>query len=126
MSNFSKAIINPIEFIASIGLSTDHITYDPDLWKGDYSINRGATHDGTGTFTHDLLLRTVLMVALGQSYCTKHTIDFEALKGMKYTVGPIRLASVYGMVKLPISEQYKYTGERQRTRMAVRVEYIYE
>lgn len=33
------------------GWPCDHITYDPKMRKGDYSIIRGSTHDGTLLFT---------------------------------------------------------------------------
>jgi len=103
-----------------------HISYDPtlrrDRSKKVYSIKRGSTHDGTLGFTHELFDQILAPVLLKRS-C--HANDSARLLGstdVKYVIGDIRHAVVYGMVRLPCSETTKYPGLRERMRMPVYAE----
>ena len=111
--------INPIDYLKKLGWPTEHVTYDPKMRKGDYSIIRQTTHDGTLLFTLELLERTLHPLA-SRTSCHKSQESEARPENMRYVVGPLRIATVYGTVKLPCSDTMRYPGERQRTRIPVR------
>ncbi len=130
MSNkFTKQKFNPLELIEKMtGVNSSqipHVAYDPTLRRADcdYRIIRQQSNDGTLIFTHDLLLKTLAPVVEKTSYFKGNPPEEgRTLKDIKYTVGPLWLSTVFGTVDLPAGH---YPGQRERTRMPVKVEYIY-
>lgn len=125
-NKFTKQKINPLELIKTITENTvPHITYDPTLRGSncDYKIIRSQTSDGTLIFTQDLLLKTLIPVVNKNSYSKLlPPAPDRVVVDVKYTVGPLWLSTVFGTVDLPVGH---YPGQRERTRMPVKVEYIY-
>lgn len=121
MSNWQRERIDPVQYMRQKGWPCDHITYDPTLRKGDYSIVRGSTHDGTLLFTLELIEEPLVLLATRHTFHKPREAEFTAAKEVRYVVGPMRLATVFGMVKLPCSETNRYPGERQRMRIPVRM-----
>jgi hypothetical protein len=127
MSGFKREKHNPIDLIKKFwpDANTDHITYDPNLKKGDYSVIRQCSGDGTLLFTLEMLQTGLISIANSKSFFTKTEPDWSKLKGIKYTVGAMTHVTVYGMIKLRCSETNKYRGQRERIRMPVKCEYLY-
>jgi hypothetical protein len=122
MSNWTRERINPVEELKRRGWPTDHITYDPNMRKGDYSINRQQTHDGTMLFTMQMIEEPLALLAFRQTFHKPREKEFlDNEEGVRYVVGPMRLATVFGTVKLPCSETSKYPGQRERLRLPVRM-----
>lgn len=121
MKKLERFRINPIEWMKKWGMATNHIAYDPKLRKGDYSIIRTSTHDGTLLFSYELIQEAFLPLATKASYHKPREKEFMTAKDVRYTVGPLRVAIVYGMVKLPCSTTQKYAGQRERVRIPVRM-----
>jgi len=128
MSSFQKKTHNPLDLIKQFwpDANTSHITYDGSLRKGDFSVIRESTHDGTLFFTLEVLQKALLGLVNGTSYCTSHDIDWDRLVKVQYRVGSIRHAVVFGDVKLRCSDAQLYSGQRERIRMPVTCEYIYK
>lgn len=130
MSNFKKKIHNPIELISSFWPSAyhRHISYDPHFRRDerDYWIIRQSTHDGTLVFTNELLAKTLINLVRMESYHASREPDRGRLKMIKYKVGPIMHSTVFGRVKLSCSKTHTYPGLSERTRMAVKCDYIYK
>lgn len=122
MANISKQRLNPIELMNNWKWPTSHVSFDENL-KGDYQIIRGTSHDGTAIFEDELLQQTLINLASGTSFFKKDEPDFTRLKEIRYTVGYLNLATVYGSVDLPAGN---YPGEKQRARIAVKCEYVYD
>lgn len=128
MSKFRREKRNPIDLIRKFWpeASTDHITYDPDMKKGDYSIIRQSGGDGTLLFTLAMLQSGLVSIVNQQSYWKPtEPKDWSKVKGIRYVVGPMRHATVFGMIYLKCSETQKYPGKRERIRMPVKCEYVY-
>jgi len=97
----------------------DHITVNPKLNRreeGQYDIVRQTTHDGTMLFTRELLGRTIENIINKASHYTANPPN-KKVTDIKYEVGLISLATVYGNVELPAGN---YPGEKQRARMSVK------
>nr|DAM52222.1 MAG TPA: hypothetical protein [Caudoviricetes sp.] len=126
MSNFRGEKLNPLEVIKQqIGITCDHITYDPTLRKSksQYQRIRQCSHDGTMIFTCELLADTLLDLINMRSYAKNFPPEEgKTVVGIKYTVGSLWLSTVWGTVELPAGT---YPGQCQRTRMSVVCEYIY-
>jgi hypothetical protein len=120
---FGRHRIDPVMWMRKLGWPTDHITYDPKLRKGEYQIVRGSTHDGTLLFTHELLGKALEPLADKSSYYKPREAEFTAdtWHKVRYVVGPLKLATVFGEVSLPCSDTMKYPGQRERVRIAVRM-----
>jgi hypothetical protein len=114
MGGWQRDRIDPVAWLQKHGVDTSHITYDPKMRRGEYSIIRGSAHDGTYCFTLELIGKTLVHVADKSSYCKSKGWQ----PNQRYVVGPLRLATVFGTVNLPCG---RFPGERQRTRMPVRV-----
>jgi hypothetical protein len=96
----------------------EHITTNPSLTRrngGQYDIVRTVKHDGTLIFTKELLGKTIENLVNKRSYFKK--LEIENAKDITYEVGLISLATVFGMVDLPVG---KYPCERQRARISVK------
>lgn len=119
-----RQYINPVAWLADLGVDCSHITYDPTLTPRscEYRIRRGSTHDGTLAFTLDLIKEALRPIALKSSfYQTTEPADWSAIADVRYTVGPLRLAAVFGDVDLPVG---RYPGQRERVSLPVRCEYV--
>ena len=129
MNNFSRERHSPIELIKYYWSEADvsHITYDPKMTEGDYDIIKSSGHDGTRVFTDRMLQEALLgILNMVSFFKPKPPKDWEKVKGIKYTVGPMRHATVFGMIKLKCSEGgQKYPGQRERVRMPVKCEFVY-
>jgi len=68
MSNWRRERIDPIAYLSQLGITVDHITYDPKMRKGDFSVIRQSAHDGTYTFTYELIAKTLQGVVNKLSY----------------------------------------------------------
>lgn len=122
--NYSRQKLNPIELMKSLGWEIKHITFNPGLKQGDADIyiGRGSTHDSTMCFTLENLQRCLIPVANNQTYCKKHTIDFERLKHIEYEIGYVKIATVFGLVNIPAG---RFPGQKERIRMSVKCKYVY-
>jgi hypothetical protein len=122
MSKFYREIYNPMDILKKYFKNEpEHIKYNPDL-KGDYEIIRQCQHDGTAIFTIELMGEVLKNLVNKESFYKPVPPDFEKIKDIKYEVGPLRIATVFGNVELPAG---CYPGEKQRARIAVKCEYIY-
>ena len=125
MRHFSKEYHNPIKLIHGYWphASTDHINYDPDMHQGEYNVIRETGHDGTLLFTIAMLQKALVEIVNGWSfYKPTKPKNWSEVKYIKYTVGPIRHAIVFG--KLQLSGK-KMPGMKERIRMPVNCKYIY-
>jgi hypothetical protein len=103
----------------------EHIKTNPDLTRlngGQYDIVRGSKHDGTLIFTIELLERVIKPLINKESYFKEMEIEFELAKDVTYEVGLISVATIYGMVDLPIGRCH---GQRQRARLPVKCTIIH-
>ncbi len=127
MSDFKKEHHNPIYLINNFWPQADvsHISYDPKMKRGEYNVIRQCGGDGTMTFSIAMLQKGLIEIVNGQSYFKGTEPDWEKVKSIKYTVGPMRHVTVYGMIKLKCSKTNKYPGQRERIRMPVNCEYVY-
>lgn len=122
MANFSHQKLNPIDIFP--GLEIGHVIYDPELKRSDsqYQVIRQSSHDGTSTFTSELLARTMIEIVNMQSFSKRFPPDdWSKVISIRYRVGPLWLSTVYGEVSI---RGGKYPGMKQRTRMNVVCEYI--
>lgn len=129
MRNFRKEKHNPVELIEQLwpGASTAHITYDPDMKKGQYDIVRQSGGDGTLLFTLEMFKKGLRDIVQGLSfYKPSEPKDWSEIKEIKYIIGPMRHVIVFGMIELACSKDKKYPGLRERIRMPVRCEYVYK
>lgn len=110
---------NPLELIQQWWptASTDHITYDPDMVEGEFSIIRGSTHDGTLLFSIQILEK-VLVPVLSCSICHAKRQPPAGAK-LQYTVGPVTVEILKtGLVDLPVG---KRPGQVEQASMPVKV-----
>jgi len=115
----NRRYITPMEAFKYFGLEMpEWITFNPKLTKrngAQYDIIRQTTHDGTLIFEKKLIGKTIEDLANKSSFCK---IDNqEGVIDRKYEVGYISIATVFGIVELPIG---KYPGEKQRARLPVK------
>jgi hypothetical protein len=102
----------------------EHITVNPELTKrtgAQYEIIRSCRHDGTAVFELELIAKTLEPILTKTSYFVGQPL--ENVVDVKYEVGVMSLATVYGTVDLPAG---RFPGERQRTRLPVKCTLIYE
>lgn len=119
MANWYRQRIDPMEYLKNVhGIVPPHITYDPKMRKGDYNVIRQSAHDGTFAFTYELLDIALKPIVEKRAYYKARTDEYMAAKDVRYVLGPLRLSTVTGTVDLPCG---RYPGERQRTRMPVKV-----
>jgi hypothetical protein len=129
MSNFQRVTHNPIELMQKLwpDLKQDHIIYDENMKNADrdYWVIRQTGHDGTLYFTYEMFMKAFIELLQKQAYTKSNPPDFKNLKDIRYTVGPMKHVTVFGDVYLKASSEHKYPGQRERVRMAVKVDYIY-
>ncbi|MEE8299463.1 MAG: hypothetical protein V3R67_08815 [Thermodesulfobacteriota bacterium] len=127
MNGFKKEKHNPVELLNQFWPGNDfsHITYDENLRRGEYDVIRQSGSDGTLMFTIEMLQNALINIAKMHSHYTKtEPKDWSKVKGIRYTLGPMKHATVYGMIHLRCSKTHKYPGQRERVRMPVKCEYI--
>lgn len=108
---------NPIELLKDAGLDYQHVTFDPKLTLGDYSIRMGQSHDGTCAFTHQMFYIAIERLALRRTYFKKDDpVDWPNVKEILYRVGWMRYCAVYKIVDLPIGN---YPGMQERIRIPI-------
>lgn len=121
--HFDYQKINPVEWLAKRhGFSCGHISFDPNV-SHQYRVIRQSAHDGTLLFTHELIDRCLIDPVVNAGSCFKPDPPREGVKRIHYTVGWLKLLSVYGTVNLPIG---RYPGMRQRAILPVRCEHFYD
>jgi len=127
VSTFSKEYHDPIQLINRYWPEADtgHIEYCADMKvsDGQYCRIEQCGHDGTMTFTVEMLQKCLLPL-LNQStyYARSVPSDWGKVIGIKYKIGKIRHAIVFGMVDLRIG---RYPGQEERVRLPVISEYVY-
>jgi hypothetical protein len=128
MGDFKREIHNPLDLIKRFWPDADvsHITYDPNLSDKDFNVIRQCGGDGTLLFTLEMLQKGLIGIVNMESFCkSKEPSDWSKVKSIRYTIGSMKHVTVYGMIKLRCSSEYKYPGQRERVRMPVKCEYIY-
>ena len=128
MSNFERKRYNPLDLIKQYWphANTSHITYDPKMRDEMFHIRRGSAHDGTMLFTLENVQRALIPLVNKESAAKNVPPDpNRRLVDIRYTVGDLRYAVVFGRAKLPISETHLYPGQRERVTIPVKCEYIY-
>jgi len=115
----NKRYITPMEAFKLFGIEMpEWITFNPNLTKrtgAQYDIIRQTTHDGTLIFEKELIGNTIENLANKSSFCKMD--NQEGVVDRKYEVGYISIATIFGIVELPVG---KYPGERQRARLPVK------
>jgi len=127
--NFTRERHNPITLIKFFWPDADssHITYKPDMTKGDYEIINGCGHDGTRFFTHQMMQKSLVRLLNMQTHFKcKPPTDWKKVKAIKYTIGPMKHAAVFGRILLRCSKKNKYLGMKERIRIPVKCEFVYE
>lgn len=117
---FRRTKYNPIDMIKNFWpeANTDHISFDNNLKARDYWIIRQGGGDGTALFTQEVLQAALLPIVNMTSYSlVKPPADWDSLKKIKYTIGPLKHSTVFGTVN-------SRTGQRDRVRLAVKCEYV--
>ncbi len=97
--------LNPIDWINCFwpDVKIGHITYDPEMTKGDYNIRRGSKHDGTMLFTYQNVWEVLSPIVEGVSFCKGQPPPVKA--SMCYKVGPIIVVTVFGKMDLPVGRR---------------------
>ena len=130
MTNFKKEYHDPMELIKSWWPDADvsHITYDPNMKASsrDYWRIEQSGGDGTLAFTIEMLQKALLPI-LNKTTCYQPSApeDWSKVKDIKYTIGKIRHATVFGKIYLKCSSTRKYLGQKERVRIPVKCEYVY-
>lgn len=124
---FTKQKHNPIELIHYFwpGASVAHITYSRNMTKGDYDIVRQSRHDGTLSFTLELLERALLPIVNMTSFYKPEIQEWENVKEILYTIGDIRHSTAFGLVKLPCSNTQFYPGQVERVRIPIKARIVF-
>ena len=112
---------DPIKLIKKFWPDADisHITYDPNLYKGEYEIVRQSGGDGTMFFTIQMLQEALLPI-VNCTTCFKPKIPKNpTLYHIRYKIGALKHVIVFGMIYLRCSKNHKYPGQRERVRLPV-------
>jgi len=130
MSDFIRQFHNPVELIKQWWPEADisHIEYDPlmkpcdrDYWRIEQSGG-----DGTLAFTLEMLQKALLPLVNKTTYYNQTPKeDLARVVDIKYKIGKMRHAKVYGMIFLRCSSTNKYPGLKERVRIPVKCEYVY-
>lgn len=121
-NSWSKARFNPLTWLDGYGINVPWLSFDPRVVKGvtEGAIIRRRTsrHDGTSMFTHEIV--SILLEPLVNRALFYIPDPPENHPGQKqhYTLGWLHLASIYGMVDLPVG---RYHGQRERASIAYTV-----
>ncbi len=126
MRNYNKQKLNPLDWIKSWNCNINHISFNPNLKESDADFYKtsGSAHDGTMIFTRQNIEKLLIDLANKQSSSVKNPPDSKKnWIDIKYEVGFIKLATVFGKVDLPIG---RYPGQRERCRISVKCHYVYD
>jgi len=127
---YKKRYHNPIKLIKTYWPEADigHIEFDPEMGRadGEYCRIEQCGHDGTAMFTIEMLQRSLLPIVNKATHFKGTEPDWSKVKDIRYKVGPICHAIIFGYLKLRCSESNKYPGQRERVRYPVKCEYILE
>lgn len=96
-----------------------HITHDPNV-DYEYRIIREQSHDGTSSFTHELIAK-ILMLLLNKATSAVQSYPTAPVKDIHYTIGNLRIDRNYGPVKLSFGT---YPGVTEVISLPVRCKYI--
>jgi hypothetical protein len=127
-ANWKRAKLNPIDLMSDYWpkAKLEHITFDPTLTKGQYKIIRQGGGDGTLLFTSELIQDCLINIVNGSTYFKPTEPLWYKVKGVRYTIGKLSHATVFGKIYLKCSKAQKYPGQIDRVSMPVNVEYIYK
>lgn len=123
--SFIKQKHNPIELIKQWWPNADisHIEYDPDMKASDRQYWRVEQSGGDGTLLFTIeMLQKALLPLINKTTSYKPTIPCTPCD-IKYKIGDMRHVIVFGIVELRCG---KYPGQRERVRIPVRCEYIFD
>lgn len=113
---FGKNWLTPARACSWMGKTLpEHITYNPALTRlngAQFDMVRESKHDGSGNFTADMLRDSLGRLILKQVCDTR--LDRTGAIDIKYEVGTIRNAAVYGASSM-----------RERMRIPVKCILIY-
>ena len=120
---FKKEQLNLDKAMRVLGLqfkpgAEPFIKYDPDL-KPQYRIIRQHSHDGLLMYTRQLL-SDAMGPLLDQTSFFKSEPPADGMTPI-YTIGKIRLVTVFGRVKFHAGE---YPGQRERVTIPVSVKWV--
>lgn len=126
MSDFQRIHHDPIELIKQFWPEADisHIEYDPEMKSSDkeYCLIEQCGHDGTLIFTYEMLQKCLIpLLNKTTHYLPTTPKDWSKVKNIKYKIGKIKHAIVFGKVKLGAG---RYPGQRERVRIPVVCEYV--
>lgn len=119
MSNWWRTKFNPIaelqRYVPQFSAGA-HVTYDPNLRKGDFSMNRRQSTDGTLALTLMQVEEMLLELKERTKFHTANPPDLSRLKDIRYTIGPMKIATVFNPAKF---------RQREGFRLPVKVELVY-
>jgi hypothetical protein len=124
---YEKIWRNPMDIFGGplSGNDISHITYDESMKFADreYYMVKESTHDGTLLFTQNMLINLLLPLIL-KTTCFKMTMpaNVKLVKNIKYTVGKIRHAIVFGRFDI---NGVMMCGLRESVVIPVRCEYVF-
>lgn len=128
MSGFLRERHDPVKLIKWFwpDANIDHIAYDSKMTKGEYDIIKQCGHDGTKLFTYQMMQEALVRLLNMKTHFKPTTPkDWGKVKAIKYTIGPMRHVTVFGMIRLKCSKTSKYPGLVERIRIPVKCEYVY-
>ena len=100
-----------------------HIMFDPSLTmlRHQYCRVEQCTDDGTWLFFTDLMDKLLVPLVNQLSYATNRPPNLAIHAGIRYRVGMIHIARVFGQVHICDG---MFPGQRTRVRMPVACEYV--
>lgn len=124
--NSKKDKYDPIDLIKKWWPDADisHITYDKDMkiGGGDYLRIEQSGGDGTLSHTIQMIQKSLLPILNKESFTRNNEpSDWSKVKDIKYVIGPISHATVFGMVNLRCGGSF--SGQRERVRYPVKCDY---
>jgi len=121
-SHFRRELHNPLELMRAWWPDADlsHITYNPKMKRRDRKYWRIEQAGGDGTLAHSVEMMQKLFLPLMNKtsyYLPDEPSDFRSVKDIRYAIGPVSHATVFGYVELRCGGEYP--GQRERVRMPV-------
>ena len=99
------------------GVNHDHILFDPDIKRGQYWRFQQTTHDGTAIFTIEAVQKLLLPLICRTSFYKGDPPNENRQDLIRYRVGWINHAVVYGRVL--VSDDVELDGLKERFRIRV-------
>lgn len=127
MTTWRREVINPVEALKAYfdAELPEHVTFNPDMKWSDRQYFRVAaeSNDGTLSLSANCLARCIEpLIKMESYYKPTFPVNARNLIGIKYTIGMVYHAVVYGQVKLGCGE---CQGQRESYRIPVICEYVY-